>query len=129
SDFDARLVEAATRAGAELRHHRVRTVRVCDPGVVIDAGTSHEVRARVVVAADGASSVVARAVGRRHRGRTAMALRGYARTLRHRRGRQVIRFGRSRQPSYAWAFDRGDGWSNVGYGELVEATDPAASTG
>ena len=25
------------------------------------------------------------------------------------------------QPSYAWAFDRGDGLSNVGYGELLDA--------
>jgi flavin-dependent dehydrogenase len=31
----------------------------------------------------------------------------------------VIRFGHERQPSYAWSFDRGDGWANVGYGEVV----------
>jgi flavin-dependent dehydrogenase len=32
----------------------------------------------------------------------------------------VIRYSEGRpQPSYAWAFDRGDGLSNVGYGELV----------
>ena len=34
-------------------------------------------------------------------------------------GRQVIRYGDRRQPSYAWAFDRGDGLANVGYGELL----------
>ena len=28
-------------------------------------------------------------------------------------------FGSDRQPSYAWSFDRGDGWRNVGYGELL----------
>jgi flavin-dependent dehydrogenase len=37
----------------------------------------------------------------------------------------VIRHGERRQPAYAWAFDRGDGWSNVGYGELL----PRAGTG
>ena len=37
--------------------------------------------------------------------------------------RQVIVYGTRRQPSYAWAFDRGDGLSNVGYGELLD--DPA----
>jgi 2-polyprenyl-6-methoxyphenol hydroxylase-like FAD-dependent oxidoreductase len=31
----------------------------------------------------------------------------------------VIVFGDTRQPSYAWSFDRGDGWANVGYGELL----------
>ena len=35
----------------------------------------------------------------------------------------VIRYGRRPQPSYAWAFDRGDGLSNVGYGELVTADE------
>jgi flavin-dependent dehydrogenase len=28
-------------------------------------------------------------------------------------------YGERRQPSYAWAFDRGDGLTNVGYGELL----------
>ena len=32
----------------------------------------------------------------------------------------MIRYGERRQPAYAWSFDRGDGWSNVGYGELVD---------
>jgi hypothetical protein len=32
----------------------------------------------------------------------------------------VIRYGDRRQPSYAWAFDRSDGLSNVGYGEFVD---------
>ena len=31
----------------------------------------------------------------------------------------MIRYGERRQPSYAWAFDRGDGLANVGYGELL----------
>jgi flavin-dependent dehydrogenase len=31
----------------------------------------------------------------------------------------VIVFGTSRQPSYAWSFDCGDGTANVGYGEVL----------
>lgn len=119
--LDARLVEAAAAAGAELRKHRVRSVSVRADAVVLDEGTTQQVRARVVVGADGASSRVARCLGQRHRGRTALALRGYAPTPPGRAGRQVIRFGQVRQPSYAWSFDRGDGWSNVGYGEVVGA--------
>ena len=40
----------------------------------------------------------------------------------------MIRYGDGHQPAYAWAFDRGDGLSNVGYGELLPArgSDDAA---
>ncbi|HLS41015.1 MAG TPA: geranylgeranyl reductase family protein [Ornithinicoccus sp.] len=122
--LDARLLDAALAAGAEFAVQRVRTVTVRPDHVVLDRGTDQEVRARVVVGADGAPSQVARALGLRHRGRMAVALRGYALTPPERAGRQVIHFGQQRQPSYAWSFDRGDGWSNVGYGELVREGDP-----
>ncbi len=141
--FDARLVQAAIGAGAELRRHRVRSVQVGTEAVLLDG----EIRARVVVAADGAHSVLHRALGRalgqapsrsssfwrsssgassgRRAPRRALALRGYAPTPPTRAARQVIRFGRTRQPSYAWSFDRGDGWCNVGYGELLQPGRPA----
>jgi flavin-dependent dehydrogenase len=81
-------------------------------------------RGRVLVAADGAHSVVAASVGRAP-GRRALAIRGYAPTPAGRRGRQVIVYGHRRQPSYAWSFDRGDGLANVGYGELLgDEPDP-----
>jgi geranylgeranyl reductase family protein len=122
--LDARLLDAAVAAGAGFRVQRVRSISVRPLGVVLDGGTHREVRARVVVAADGAPSQLARCLGLRHRGRTAVALRGYAPTRPERAGRQVIRFGQKRQPSYAWSFDRGDGWANVGYGELVRHGEP-----
>jgi flavin-dependent dehydrogenase len=112
--FDARLVQHASRAGARLCRHRVRDVQVAAHGVVLDG----RLTGRVVVAADGAHSVVRPAVGLSSR-RRALAIRGYAPTAPSRRGRQVIVYGERRQPSYAWAFDRGDGLSNVGYGELL----------
>jgi geranylgeranyl reductase family protein len=120
--FDARLVAAATAAGAELRRHRVRGVTVADDEVHLDGG----IRARVVVGADGAHSVVRASLGL-GTGRTAFALRGYAPTAAHRRGEQVIVFGTSRQPSYAWSFDRGNGLANVGYGEVLSTTRTAPS--
>jgi flavin-dependent dehydrogenase len=49
----------------------------------------------------------------------AVALRGYAPTPADRAGAQAIVFDSTRQPAYAWSFDRGDGLSNVGYGVLV----------
>jgi geranylgeranyl reductase family protein len=114
--FDARLVDRAGAAGAHLVQHQVREVRVEAGAVVLDG----RFRARVVVAADGAQSAVRSALAGPRRGRRAIALRGYAPTAPSRAGRQVIRYSEGRpQPSYAWAFDRGDGLSNVGYGELV----------
>lgn len=115
--FDARLVDHAVRAGAVLRRHRVKEVT---PGRD-QSGVDH-FRARVVVGADGAQSVVRRALGGSADRRRAIALRGYAPTPSGRAGMQVIRYSDRRRPSYAWAFDRGDGLSNVGYGEFRVAT-------
>ena len=73
----------------------------------------------MVVGADGAHSLVRQALLGRRRDRRAIAIRGYAPVTDAVRGRQVIRFGDRTQTSYAWAFDRGDGLANVGYGELL----------
>ena len=113
--FDARLVERAVAAGAVLRRHRVTSVEVDSTGPVV----SGEVRGAVVVGADGAHSLVRQALLGTRREPRAIAIRGYAPVTDAIRGRQVIRYGDRRQPSYAWAFDRGDGLANVGYGELL----------
>ncbi|WP_202387863.1 NAD(P)/FAD-dependent oxidoreductase [Nocardioides flavescens] len=103
--FDARLVERAVERGAVLQRRRVHSLAELPAGAV-------------VVGADGAHSFVRAELGLPW-GRRALAIRGYAPTPDHRRGTQVIRYGDRRQPAYAWAFDRGDGLSNVGYGELL----------
>jgi geranylgeranyl reductase family protein len=121
--LDARLLERAVAAGAHLVRHRVRSVRRDGARVALDGRFS----ARVVVGADGAHSVVRRAAGLPPVRRRALALRGYAPVTDGREGRQVIVFGRARQPSYAWSFDRGDGLANVGYGELLDGARPAPS--
>jgi menaquinone-9 beta-reductase len=128
--LDARLVEAAVDRGVVLRRQRVRALAVRRDRVVLEVGGAHgragascdrsrAVEARVVVGADGAHSIVRRAAGLGAPPRVALALRGYAPVPDGRAGRQVIRFGHDRQPSYAWSFDRGDGLANVGYGELL----------
>jgi flavin-dependent dehydrogenase len=99
-----------------LRRHRVSTLRCEGARVVIDGS----LETRVVIGADGAYSAVRSSLGVPGHGPRALAIRGYTPTPEARRGRQVIRYGDRRQPSYGWAFDRGDGLSNVGYGELVD---------
>ena len=113
--FDARLVEHAVAAGAVLQKRRVRPVEVREDRVVLDG----ELSARVVVGADGVHSVLRPHLLGDDREPRAIAIRGYAPTAEARRGTQVIRYGPRAQPAYAWAFDRGDGMSNVGYGELL----------
>jgi geranylgeranyl reductase family protein len=112
--FDDRLVTAAREAGAMFLRCRVHDVNV---GPTIRVNSTHS--GRVVVGADGAQSVVRRLMGA-PTGPMAVALRGYAPTPRSRAARQVIVFDTKRQPAYAWSFDRGDGWSNVGYGALLD---------
>ena len=121
--FDARLVERAVAAGARLQRHRVRQVSTAGDHVVVDGALT----TRLLVAADGAHSAVRAALGLAAPGRRALAIRGYAPTTPALEGRQVIRWGDRRQPSYAWAFDRGDGLSNVGYGELIGAAHPGTT--
>ncbi|WFE59893.1 geranylgeranyl reductase family protein [Micromonospora sp. WMMD712] len=142
--FDARLVAAAVAAGAELRRHAVRRVEQRGGRVVLDG----ELAARAVVGADGAASVVRRALGHpvnpdRH---LALAIRGYA-PARPGPPEQLIVTSGPRWPAYAWSFPIGDGRANVGYGEvlrgepltrahlvdrlaaLLPGTDPATVTG
>jgi geranylgeranyl reductase family protein len=114
TEFDHHLVRAAQAAGAVLLHDRVREIRAGGP--LVTWGDRQE--ARVLVGADGAHSVVRRALGLPS-GPMAVALRGYAPTPPARTRAQVIVFDTTRKPAYAWSFDRGDGWSNVGYGELL----------
>ena len=117
--LDARILDAALAAGAELCRHQVR--RLTDDGrrVQIDG----ELTADVVIGADGAESVVRRALGLapNRPDRMAVALRGYAPELPGQRGVQVIATTEQRWPAYAWSFPLGDGRANVGYGELVSA--------
>lgn len=122
--FDARLHDAAVRAGAQPHTHRVSTIstpetRAESSDTVIDDRFS----APLVVGADGVHSAVRRSLGLQT-GPTAFALRGYAPVEENRRGSQAMAFGMARQPSYAWSFDRGDGLANVGYGEVQQPGAP-----
>ncbi|WP_346621197.1 geranylgeranyl reductase family protein [Blastococcus montanus] len=115
--LDARLIAAAQDAGAVLRRHVVRQVTVHPDAVEVDGS----VTAAVLIAADGAESVVRRAVGagRNRADQLAVAIRGYGAELPGRRGVQVITTTEQRWPAYAWSFPLGDGRANIGYGELV----------
>ncbi|MGY1745282.1 NAD(P)/FAD-dependent oxidoreductase [Blastococcus sp. SYSU D00695] len=115
--LDARVLDAARAAGAAFRRHRVRALEVDGDGVVVDG----VLRAGAVVGADGAESVVRRALGvpRNRDDRLAVAIRGYAAEPPLRPGTQLLVTTEQRWPAYAWSFPLGNGRANVGYGELV----------
>lgn len=114
--FDARLVAAAVGAGARWCRHVVRGIEVRRDLIVLDG----LVAARAVVGADGAGSVVRRALGfpPNPDGHLAIAMRGYA-PVRPGPVEQLIVTSAARWPAYAWSFPVGDGTANVGYGEIL----------
>jgi geranylgeranyl reductase family protein len=120
--LDARLVHAAREAGAVLERRRVRTLVQRDGTVLVDGA----LRARTVIGADGAESVVRRrcgAAGARP-GTIAIALRGYADAGPWPDREQRLVMTTAHWPAYAWVFPVGDGTANVGYGELIRTTPP-----
>lgn len=114
--FDARLAAAAAQRGAVCAHRTVRSITTRQDGVVVDG----DILARVVIGADGANSVVRRAVGLRLNSgaHTALALRGYA-TAGRAAHEQFITMTGVASPAYAWEFPLSDGRANVGYGEVL----------
>lgn len=117
-ELDARLVAAATRAGAELRRHRVGDVAQTDDAAVVD----DELAAPVLVAADGARSAVRRRLGLAPNSPrwTGVAIRAYAPAP---TDAQLVRLLVERWPAYAWSFPIGDGTANVGIGAVAERLD------
>lgn len=127
--FDATLVEAAVDAGAHLVCDRVTGLvgdRRTPDGVRLRAG---ELRADVVVGADGATSLIASEAGLldQHRTLWGFALRSYVDVpvelpyivLWEPRPWRTF-------PGYGWVFPTADGTANVGLG-LAVAADRAAS--
>ena len=115
SVLDARLVEAATAAGARLHRASVRRLER-HPGVVTVDG---ELAGRVVVGADGANSTVRRLLGLAPNPDRALAIavRGYAPAPAG-RPEQLIAWVADGWPAYVWSFPTGTGVANVGYGLL-----------
>lgn len=114
--FDARLVDAAVASGAKLVRHTVRAISERPGRVVLDGVIS----AGTVVGADGAYSVVRRALGQPANpdGYMALAIRGYAPAVgavEH----HIVTAPAVQWPAYAWNFPIGDGRANIGYGQVL----------
>ncbi|HLX88021.1 MAG TPA: geranylgeranyl reductase family protein, partial [Acidimicrobiales bacterium] len=141
-DLDQLVAERAAKAGAMVWQGTEAAEPVLDAGtaspspgrlpactgaLVVDRArtTTHTLRARYVVVADGANSRFGRALGTsRDRGLPlGMALRGYFRSPRHDDGfieshLDVRGPDGTVVPGYGWIFPLGDGRVNVGVGLL-----------
>lgn len=115
--LDARLLADVRERGVAFRRHTVRRLTLAGDGIVLD----RTIRAAMVIAADGAESMIRRAITapRRRNPPVALALRGYAAELPGQDGAQLITMSARNWPAYAWSFPIGDGRANVGYGELL----------
>jgi len=132
SELDDLVAQRAVKAGADLSPATEAIEPIVENGLVSgavvldkDTGTTHELRARYVVVADGANSRFGRALGT-SRDRTyplGMAIRGYFTSpyhddpwieshldIRDKVGNHL--------PGYGWIFPVGDGTINVGVGLL-----------
>lgn len=125
--FDARLVAAAAERGVSVRRHRVRHLTITEDGVCLDG----RLWARVVIAADGATSTVRRLLGlpAPPAASCAVAMRAYTRTGDEGDGwtQRIVfdaRSGRRPALAYAWHFPTGTGVANVGYGIVPRPGEP-----
>jgi geranylgeranyl reductase family protein len=128
--LDHIMVRHAVHCGAMF--HAGCTVRnLCwkPEGVIVEGvsdGAPVSFKAKVVVGADGANSMVSRAMGNRiMEGLTAISMRGYYQGV-HVKGAKIqVYFSESYFPGYGWLFADEDGLANVGVGLTVDADFPA----
>lgn len=129
-DFDRWLLDAARRAGARVVERvdvddvwRDATQSVCGVRARSSGGAHQLVRAQVVVGADGASSVVARAVGafQRRPEHTCLAGRAYVSGLTLPAPYLEVFTTPRTLPGCAWIVPVGDGVASVGIG-IVQST-------
>src|SRR4051794_34546615 len=118
--LDAYLAERAVVAGADFRDgSKVTALELADDGVEIEVGGAR-FRGAVLVGADGANGVVARALGVDGGYTRGVALEGNAPFDPRFRGRAVVELG-TVAGGYGWVFPKGDhvnvgvgGWSGDG---------------
>jgi menaquinone-9 beta-reductase len=124
--LDAVLLAAAEMAGTSVRQGtKVHEVRTSAEGVELHTRSSAReqvYRARLVIGADGANSVVARRAGQlgddpRH---IAVAQRAYAEGLDDDVGEAEFFFDEDLFPGYGWMFPMAEGQVNLGVGILSE---------
>ena len=125
--FDALIREEAIRAGAKFHKATVEKPNIekgLVTGVKVNNGQeSAEIRAKVIIGADGVSSNLARALRRgiRHtRSHRAIALRAYAENIELYPQEVEFYIYDSILPGYAWIFPLAENRANIGLGMRLD---------
>jgi geranylgeranyl reductase family protein len=127
--LDHIMIRHAVAAGANLRTAcTVRDVRATPDGAVVTAlaeGVPVSFRGRVVIGADGANSMVSRALGNRiMEGVTAVSMRGYFENVSITGSHIQVHFDEPYFPGYGWLFADDQGRANIGVGLAVDQMFP-----
>jgi geranylgeranyl reductase family protein len=124
--FDALIQEHAIDSGVEFRQAQVKEPIIEDGRVVgvraKDNGSVKEIGAKVVIGADGVTSVIARGVRpdkhqNKHR---AVALRAYIEDIEELPREVEFYLYKGILPGYAWIFPIGEGRANIGLGMRLD---------
>jgi geranylgeranyl reductase family protein len=124
--FDALIQEYAVDSGVEFIKARVKGAIVEDnqvKGVVASVkGSEEEIRAKVVIGADGVTSTIARAVrpDKHKDSHRAVALRCYIQDIEELPHKVEFYLYRGILPGYAWIFPLGEGQANLGLGMRLD---------
>jgi geranylgeranyl reductase family protein len=125
-DFDALVQQHAVDSGAEFCQARVKEPLV-EEGKVVGVrarfnGSEEDIRAKIVIGADGVTSVIARALRPdkhedKHR---AVALRAYVEDIEELPHEVEFYLYKDILPGYAWIFPIGEGRANLGLGMRLD---------
>ncbi len=124
--FDALIQEFAVDTGVEFINAQVKRAIVEDDqvkGVVARVnGSEEEIRAKVVIGADGVTSTIARAVrpDKHKDSHRAVALRCYIHDIEELPHKVEFYLYRAILPGYAWIFPMGEGLANLGLGMRLD---------
>lgn len=121
--FDTALVDLAVEAGVTFRHWPAQRLLIeAGRAVGVSGRDGTEVRAPLIVGADGWSSVVARGLGLNLNAQTTtgVAIRAYFENVRGLDDMVAFHFPASILPGYGWLFPVGrNGAANVGLGLIA----------
>ncbi|MDT3779970.1 geranylgeranyl reductase family protein [Nitrospira sp. MA-1] len=127
--FDHILLQHAVDSGAKFQAHSlVREIhqKPDHARVVLDhKGQRTEVQGKIVIGADGVSSVVSRSIGNvLKNGATALSLRAYYQNVDAEGAQIKVYFDERFFPGYAWVFVDDDGFANIGLGYAFDKPFP-----
>lgn len=124
--FDALIQEHALDSGADFKRAQVKDT-IIEDGKVVGVRTrindvDEEIRAKVVVGADGVTSVVARGLrpDKHEDGHRAIALRTYITDIEELPNEVEFYLYQGILPGYAWIFPTGEGQANLGLGMRLD---------